>query len=497
MIPVLGHVIGLFLGIMALLMSLPACVAYGAQIVAETTSEYGGGVSTQSPDLAYISNSNALVGVMMSVNPDRTPGDGRLRVTEGQSAANTRDLVKSLDEFEYKKPDFVYRYYADGLVAERVDRRGVSLRYFYDEHRRLREQEVWHYDLATGTQENPLTTGQLTIRRTHTVPTEVGEDPRTWAAAGRGYPKSMDIPSASAHAGAPTDRVGFIKYEYDAGGNLERVTARKGRHESAIITDTKYVYDERGNLTREYQAHGVAAESSGVPFMTYARTYTAGTSSSTTIGTTGRDRLTGMTYPAFSGIGFTASRAVTFGYGTANMADDVSERIASISMGTAHVASFGYTGAGRRVGLRMGGTSSAPKLTQTFDTNGSGVGIEGLDRFGRMLDLHYRNTASSDSTLWHGEYGYDLAGNRTHEKLTQRPHTASGAGENTRSRLFAFDALDRLLGVKSGELSTAPYSVGASDAYPSVRKEAWNPLWPRFSDDCATTPAERRRPAGP
>ena len=93
-----------------------------------------------------------------------------------------------------------------------------------------------------------------------------------------------------------------------------------------------------------------------------------------------------------------------------------------------------------------------------------------------MLDLFYKNAASSDTTLWRGEYGYDASGNRTYEKLTQRPPASGVSGSNTRSRLFAYDKLDRLLGVISGAIDTGSteYNVAASDAYPSVRREVWN-----------------------
>ncbi|MBX3379984.1 MAG: hypothetical protein KF805_07800 [Phycisphaeraceae bacterium] len=63
-----------------------------------------------------------------------------------------------------------------------------------------------------------------------------------------------------------------------------------------------------------------------------------------------------------------------------------------------------------------------------------------------------------------------------YEKLTQRAPSTSVSGTNTRSRLFAYDKLDRLLGVKTGALDTSStlYTVGESDAYPSVRRELWN-----------------------
>jgi len=101
--------------------------------------------------------------------------------------------------------------------------------------------------------------------------------------------------------------------------------------------------------------------------------------------------------------------------------------------------------------------------------------------------LHYVNAASSNYTLWRGEYGYDATGNRLFERLSQRASAASTwgtvsqpaqSGSNHRSRQFEYDTLDRLITSRSGALNTTPTpntAIGASDAYPShVRTEGWN-----------------------
>ncbi len=447
----------------------PTCqtqgVVYGAQIVGEFID------AEQRPYLGYISRSNALVGAMMSVNPDSETRDGWARSTEINSTNTTMlrpDVIKGLAQFQYNKPDFAYRYYADGLIAERVDRRKIAIRYFYDELRRLRELEVWHY---AGIPSNASIGAVGTAQNIY--PLEY---------ASRGYPSAP----SNAVTDIPTDRVGYISYSYDSRGNLTRVTAQESRDDvdgqgnAKYITDTKYVYDERNNLVREYQAHGASADATDTPYIDYTRNYSGATAA-----TSGMDRLVSMTYPAFAGLGLGAdvagSRTLNLGYGSAGSADDAASRIDAMTWGNFPVATFGYTGTGRRVSTGLGGTASAPAIRQNFGSaNSSVVGLPGLDSFGRVRDLHYINSATSDSTLWRGEYVYDAAGNRLQEKLTQRPHPSSDpssstpvSGSNTRSRLFDYDTLDRLTRVDGGHISESG-AMEPSDAYAAVRTEKWS-----------------------
>ncbi|HEX8876103.1 MAG TPA: AHH domain-containing protein [Phycisphaerales bacterium] len=430
-------------------------VAYGAQLVAPFNAEFDidPGSATQMrafPDLEHISNDSALVAMMMSINPDSTPGTPLM----GQP-----DTV-------FTKPDMIFRYYTDGLIAERIDRRGVAMRYYYDDLRRLVATEVWHYPLvASETSSHPLAGVALVapLSTYEECPGGTGSGFENPAPVGTpqalpGYPASMTPPGAS----PPEDRVGYIAYEYDARGNLKLVTARTGRHATAIITQTKYEYDERNNLTKEWQAHGTLTTATGVPFVTYSRTYTAATPT-----TTGQDRLVSMTYPTLDPA--VPATVITFAYGAANSGDDAAARITAITKGSSAIASFSYTGAGRRVSLGLGGTATAPIIRQTFDTQ-TGGGLEGLDRFGRVRDLHYITTNATPNTLWRGEYAYDAAGNRLSERLTQRTPGSGGGGGltgvNERSRAFTYDRLDRLTGVTSGVLS-------AGTIVTKSREESW------------------------
>ncbi|MBX3388623.1 MAG: hypothetical protein KF691_04125 [Phycisphaeraceae bacterium] len=445
---------------------------YGAEIVAETTDS-----ETGEPTLSWISRDNSLVGAMLSTNPGSEINNGSMKPFGGAVAPTPSesgllpDVIAGLGEFRYDRPDFAYRYYADGQIAERVDRRRLAMRYFYDDQRRLKEVEIWHYPVTATPPTDYPASGKC------------AKNIYPLASAARGYLPELSPPVAFGDDLTPVDRIGFISYEYDSRGNTTRVTARKDRSSWTIITDTKYEYDERGNLLKECQAHGTTWGDEGVPVVEYSRQYVSADPSSS-----GAEHLVSMTYPEFAGTGSTAVagiRVLNFAYGAGGSADATTKRISSISMGATHIASFGYTGTGRRASLSLGGSSTSPGLWTNFGgSTPPSNALPALDSFGRVRDLHYVNTAST--TLWRGEHEYDAAGNRLYEKLTQQ---ASGAatwgtgasaisqpaqsGVNNRSRRFTYDNLDRLTSSLSGTLNASDEIVSGGDAYPTIRSERW------------------------
>ena len=69
------------------------------------------------------------------------------------------------------------------------------------------------------------------------------------------------------------------------------------------------------------------------------------------------------------------------------------------------LAGYTYAGSSRRVGSEFGPLTAAV-IQQTF---AGGTGYSGLDRFGRIKDLHYKDAAGA--TIHPYEYSYDKAGN--------------------------------------------------------------------------------------
>ncbi len=99
--------------------------------------------------------------------------------------------------------------------------------------------------------------------------------------------------------------------------------------------------------------------------------------------------------------------------------------------GATPAAAYAYMGASRRIGLQLGNG-----VGQTF---AGGSGYNGLDRFGRVKDLHYQ---LGTNTIHRYQYGYDASGNRTHARVTQATLN-SIAHDNDRSYLYDYDGLQR------------------------------------------------------
>ncbi|MBL8877442.1 MAG: hypothetical protein JNM86_16750, partial [Phycisphaerae bacterium] len=453
---------------------------YGAEVVAESLD-----ATDVLPTIRWIGRNNALVGAMLSTSPGVAINNGSMTPTAEATSTTPAipptpgssglfpDVIGGLDKFQYDKPDFAYRYYADGLIAERVDRRRLAMRYFYDDQRRLKEVEVWHYP-------------EVTAPTDYVPDNKCAKNIYPLGAAVRGYWPNLSPPVAFGAELEPVDRVGFVEYEYDSRGNTTRVTARTARDVTEIISDTKYVYDERGNLLKEYQAHGCAWNDpeADVPVIQYARSYAAATDT-----TSGSEHLVSMTYPAFSraGTAVSGSNVVNFAYGATGSVDAAGGQITAMSMGSMRIAGFGYTGSGRRASMTLGGTATAPALWTNFGgSTPSANALPGLDSFGRVRDLHYVTNGSGNTTLWRGEHEYDASGNRLWEKLTQRPSIAAAwgtgaseisqaaqSGANTRSRRFEYDKLERLIASLSGTLDSGHEIAAGGAAYPTIRSEKW------------------------
>jgi len=325
-------------------------------------------------DFQRVSRNNGLIGLVQF--PDESTGQ----------ASGSHDLVRISYNFA-------------GQVAEREDARGVVFRYRYDDLGRLASVQVGHY-VAGGV----------------FVPA---------------YPDSM-TPST----GDPVDRVGYVTYAYDTAGRLQTITAYT-KLGGTIISQNRYTYDARGNLTAEFQSHGKVV--SGVsPKTAYAWTYEP---TGLTAADPGFLRLMSVTYPAQPNA---PSRTVTLGYGATGSVEDELSRLAALTTDLGPVtdlAQFSYSGSGRRIGL----ATAAGSITQTLRL-GTEIGLLGLDTYGRVADLHFQTNTQQPQTLFRAEYTYDHAGNRITAELTQFGST------NLYSQLNTYDGLGRLIKTEVGSL---------------------------------------------
>ncbi|MCG3132761.1 MAG: hypothetical protein FLDDKLPJ_03627 [Phycisphaerae bacterium] len=185
------------------------------------------------------------------------------------------------------------------------------------------------------------------------------------------------------------------------------------------------------------------------------------------------DRLATITYPEREDGG--ARRELTFHYGDSTSdVDHLASRVTAIedSLFGHEVAAYAYAGLSRRVSMSLGNG-----VAQAYRT-GSEAGYAGLDRFGRIADLHYVDStdeAPDPPTIHRYQYGYDLAGNRAYARVTHRDMvsgTDPGRG-NVRSWAYGHDALQRLVSARMGRLNSANTAIESDAAVPLDRGLSW------------------------
>jgi RHS repeat-associated protein len=192
-------------------------------------------------------------------------------------------------------------------------------------------------------------------------------------------------------------------------------------------------------------------------------------------------RLAGITYP--QRLGGTTRFALNLLYG--GEADSVSEGLSRITGLTATdlgtMASYSYAGTSRRVGLQYANGN----IRQTVDNNG----YVGLDRFGRVKDLHYLNAAGT-ATRYRSQYGYNSGaggsgcgcqstgsgGDRMYARVTQA--SIGATHDNDRSWGYQYDKLHRLIDARMGQLAyfEGAYVIlqGPDGGAPIPRTTSWN-----------------------
>ena len=319
-------------------------------------------------------------------------------------------------------PDLTFTYYSDGLVRSRKDRLGREF--------------IHHYD-----------------RDSQRIRTEIL------------YPDGL-------YAGNdPEDLANLLLYTYDKRGNLTVASSGEDADgdgaldgpNDAIITQHQYLYNPQGQLLTEYQSYGGPVDTGTTPRIDYAWDYAPADQGN-------HNRLAQMTYPTRVQSG--TRRVIDLIYDGHNGIDDAISRITRIEDDTSTTAAaveYHYTGASRRVGRQwQSGSPGAltPFMTQSAATNPTLAGYAGLDRHGRVTDLHYRLTDGSQSTVHRYEYGYNSDGSRLFARTTQQGQP------NTRSQLHAYDILGRLRETHRGTLSSTNDAIEFSQAVQATQV-AW------------------------
>lgn len=219
---------------------------------------------------------------------------------------------------------------------------------------------------------------------------------------------------------------------FDARGLIEQLTS----HDDAtvgqgnVVNEVQNAYNDFGQLTTQYQAHGGAVNTSTTPKVLYS--YADG--SANTI------RPTLITYPN--------GRELTYNYGSSNGINDAASRIESIvddDGGSTHLADYEYLGLSAIVEVDY----AEPDLRyRLFDPAGSGDIYTSLDRFDRVIDCQWYDYGASGSAA-RIKYGYDRASNR----IWREDVVADAAGKHF-DELYDYDGLHRLKEMQRGSLNT-------------------------------------------
>lgn len=232
-----------------------------------------------------------------------------------------------------------------------------------------------------------------------------------------------------------------IATNYEVRGKVSGVTSYDNATVGSgnVVNDVQLRYDSFGNLTADYQSHAGAVNTSTTPVCLYG--YAGG--SGNTI------RPTMLTYPN--------GRVLYYNYGVVGGTNDAVSRVGSLidSDGATHLADYNYLGQAEVVEVAM----PQPSLKYTLVGTAGGIDPDtgdiywGLDRFDRVKDLLWYNTATS-ATVEEVKHGYDRAGNRM-----WRANLADTAGVH--DELYAYDGLDRLARLDRGTLNSPETSLTA------------------------------------
>jgi len=231
-----------------------------------------------------------------------------------------------------------------------------------------------------------------------------------------------------------------ISTTYEVRGMVQNVTSYDNATVGSgnVVNDVQWAYNTFAQLATEYQSHVGAVNTSTSPKCQYA--YADG--SANTI------RPTSMTYPN--------GRVVNESYGTSGSMPDATSRIASLlsANGQLHMADYAYLGLATIVEV-----DTFPSLSYTLIGTAGGNDPDtgdiyrGLDRFGRVKDLVWWNSATSTNAA-RIQHGYDLASNRLWRADLVAEASSAGFDE-----LYSYDGLYRLKNLQRGTLANSNTTI--------------------------------------
>jgi hypothetical protein len=326
---------------------------------------------------------------------------------------------------------YVYRYTFSRQLAERIDSRGLSMRYSYDGLQRLTKVAIGHY---FGTQYMP----------------------EHYAV---GYPEDL-ILGAQAWS-VPTDRIDVVRFNYDDRGNLASAKAFRYNAQGAetFVNEVVRTFDSRDMMTAEYQQLlQPFTTANGLNSVSYTWDFSPADPSQPT--STGSLRLAGMKYPKAAGVHPHGKELhLAFGYGESTSNAAARSSIANISMRRASqptsiasviAQSLEYAGSGMRISTSLANGGAVWSLRDGV-LPASSAGLPSLDSLGRVRNSHTRTAAGG--TLYREQTTFDELGRRQSAVKTFADLDTGSAIHNGHSRAFSYDDHGRLISDELGEVT--------------------------------------------
>lgn len=235
-----------------------------------------------------------------------------------------------------------------------------------------------------------------------------------------------------------------ISLSYNVRGHVAKVTSydNPAVGSGSVVNEVAYAYDAFNNLAEDAQSHS-GAVTGGTPKAVYA--YADGCQNTA--------RRTQMTYPG--------GAVLLYGYGTTGGIDDRLSRLASIAKQGELDAMAQYVWAG--AGLPVRKTYPEPAVALTYRAlEGEPLGdagdvYTGYDRFGRIVDMRWRNTTNEED-LDRIQYGYDRDSLRLWRQNLAAPPTAG------QDNAFGYDGLSQVVRDARGALNINRTAIGAIPA---------------------------------
>jgi len=267
-----------------------------------------------------------------------------------------------------------------------------------------------------------------------------------------------------------------IEQAYDVRGLLQRITSydNPAVGTGTIRNEVRFAYNAFGQATTTWQAHAGAVDTMSTPKV----------QSSYANGANNTVRPTARIYPN--------GRQVNYSYGSG--IDEAVSRVAAIvdNASSQELAEYAYVGLGLVIEQDSPEADLRYTLVDLAGSNDPATGdiYTGLDRFGRVKDLRWRNT-DSNTDLSRVEYGY----NRASSRIWRKNPTDSNREYDW---LYGYDGLQRLATAERGTLNSGETAITSPQFAQCWSLDAtgnWNEF--RESDNGSAWSLQQARTANP